>query len=86
MDAWRSESRKRPTWGASAGLGDGEFLMRGTTITTGLPGKDGRLCKSLRKTERQKDSRLVRNSAYIAYSGRGKHVLRKTYPHSLSGT
>lgn len=32
------------TWGASAGLSDGEFLMRGVTITAGLPGKDGRLC------------------------------------------
>lgn len=44
----RHTSRRRSTWGASASLRDGELLVGGATITTGLPGKDGRLCQSLR--------------------------------------
>lgn len=36
------------TWCASAGLSYAELLMRGATITTGLPGEDGGLCQSLR--------------------------------------
>lgn len=43
------------TWGASAGLSDGEFLMGGATITTGLPGKDGGLCQSLRQRGGERD-------------------------------
>ena len=42
MRGWR-------TWGAPAGLRDGELLMRCTTVTAGLPGKDGRLGESLRQ-------------------------------------
>lgn len=56
MEAGRRKSRRRSTWGAPAGLGDGEFLMRGAAITTGLPGKDGRLCQCLRETERERVS------------------------------
>lgn len=49
MGERRKPSRRRSTWGASAGLRDGEFLMRRATITAGLPGKDGRLGEGLRQ-------------------------------------
>ena len=40
--------RRRSTWSAPAGLGDGESLMRGAAVTAALPGEDGRLSQSLR--------------------------------------
>lgn len=38
------------TWGSSASLNDGEFLMRGFTIAASFRGEDGRLCQSLGQT------------------------------------
>lgn len=51
----RNENPSKKTWGASASLSDGEFLMRGATITTGLSGEDGGLCQRLRQRERGRD-------------------------------
>lgn len=45
----RRPNSRRSTWGAFAGLRDGEFLMRRATVTAGLAGKDGRLGEGLRQ-------------------------------------
>lgn len=55
LEEKKIEKPSRKTWGASASLSNGEFLMRGATITAGLSGKDGRLCQSLWQREREKD-------------------------------
>lgn len=43
----------KKTWGASLSLSNGEFLMRGATVTAGFSGKDGGLCQSLSQSERE---------------------------------
>lgn len=48
-DTLQEAGRGCCTWGASAGLSDGELLMGCAAIAAGLAGKDGRLCQSLRQ-------------------------------------
>ena len=43
--------RRRVTWRASTGLRYCELFMRRTTVTAGLPGKNGGLGESLRQKE-----------------------------------
>lgn len=47
MQDRRIPNSRRSTWGAFAGLSNGELLMRRATVTAGLIGKDGRLRESL---------------------------------------
>lgn len=86
MEAGRRKSRRRSTWGAPAGLGDGEFLMRGAAITTGLPGKDGRLCQCLRETERERvsGSGIKKNQHRYLILGRGKTSRYSLVVHNMS--
>lgn len=52
-EGWRMEGGGwgcSATWGSSASLNNGEFLMRGLTVTASFPGEDGRFCQSLGQT------------------------------------
>lgn len=53
--------------------------MRCTTVTAGLPGKNGRLCESLRQRVTELSIRCMRK----ADEGFPEHL--KTYTHSLQG-
>lgn len=66
------------TWGSSASLNDGKFLMRGLTITASFPGEDGRFCQSLGQTGGHgrkwvNDGDFCYNISNIIQSGKIQH-------------
>lgn len=54
------------TWGSSASLNNGEFLMRGLTIAASFPGEDGRFCQSLGQTGGHERTRV--NDGDVCYN------------------